>query len=112
MSLTDLTLKEGLSLFERRFGHKPDVLPGHLVHENRRHFYQRYLELLSEGIDEPAARNQAIRATAFGTHRMAHGYGDFQVELTGPPQMIDLGPPYGLRELPGSVDVVARRSDK
>jgi len=108
-SLSELAIRHAIRLFTNRFGAAPDELPGNLVSDNKRHFYEEYLKLLDEGNEPQACHIPAIRRISFGKSREAHGYTVFSVDCTGDDIIYRKGPPEQLRRVSKNIDVNARR---
>jgi hypothetical protein len=108
---TRYALERMLDAYKKRFGHAPDALDGYLSDKNKLNFQREYVRARDEqGLPEEEAKLAAIRRISFGKHRMAFGYDDFEVKL-GDKMEIDIGPPYGVREVPMTVAVIARQFD-
>jgi len=109
VSLTDFALSESLQRFGLRFPGAPDALPGLLVDDNKRNFQREYLTAIDGGMTPDEAKNHAITQISFGRQRIAHGYTQFSVELSGETQ-IPFGDPPVNRTVPAKIEVVARKS--
>jgi hypothetical protein len=108
VSVTGLVLDEGIARFEKRFGHPPNELPGSLMAGNKLNFQKEYARALDQGLPVEEAKLAAIRRISFGRHRAARGYDDFTVKTKGA-ELVDLGPGLGVREVPGSIEIMAKK---
>jgi hypothetical protein len=111
VSLTDVALDEATARYRADFGHEPSTLPGHLAFENKANFQRAYLLAVRQGMRPEEAKQVAIRGISFGRSRIARGYDDLHVDLTGE-ESVDLGPPLGIVQAPKGIDVEARRSKR
>jgi hypothetical protein len=108
-SATAHAIERMSSLYRRRFGHPPEALEGILAWSNKENFQREYYRLtMIEGLNESDAAVAAIKNVSFGKHRMASGYGKFEVTLSGT-ERVDLGPPFGMQRVPRRIFVIARR---
>lgn len=108
-SATAHAIERMSSLYSRRFGHPPEALEGILAWSNKENFQREYYRLRAiEGLSESDAAVAAIKNVSFGKHRVASGYGNFEVTLSGT-ERVDLGPPFGVQRAPRRIFVVARR---
>jgi hypothetical protein len=108
VSITGLVLDESIARFEKRFGHPPHELPGSLMAGNKLNFQREYARALDQKLPADEAKLAAIRRISFGKHRAARGYDDFTVKTSGT-KLVDLGSELGVREVPDSVEIIARK---
>jgi hypothetical protein len=109
LSATDVVLDESIAAFKKEFGHAPETLPGGLAWENKLNFQRSYATAMQKGLTHDAACQVAIREISFGRSRAARGYDRFSVEATDMAE-VDLGGSFGVRRVPTTVKITARRS--
>lgn len=109
-SLTDIVLDEAIVRFKQEFGHEPWSLPGDLAFENKRNFQRELVRAIEDGATPKEAEQIAIRRISFGRSRIKRGYSEIVV-TTDATAVVDLGEPFGKREVPTRVHVEARRGD-
>ncbi|MBK7074345.1 MAG: hypothetical protein IPH44_18780 [Myxococcales bacterium] len=114
VSATDYALNQATTFYKRRFGVEPESFEGHLGAENKLNFQREWYRLTSAGMGSDEAAKRAAGAISFGRHRASRGYDEFHVDFLGLPEEVDLGPPYGMREVPTGIRITARkqRGDK
>lgn len=74
------------------------------------HIQREWYRLTSAGMESDEAAKRAAGAISFGRHRASRGYDEFHVDLLGLPEEVDLGPPYGVQEVPTGIKVTASKA--
>jgi hypothetical protein len=107
-SWTIESLRAIIDAFRRRFGRGPSDMGGLLAWKNLLNFQREFARIRAEnpGLAEGVVAERAARATSFGQHRIALGYGDISVRYGN---MGDVTTPSGevLRNVPQWVEVKA-----
>ncbi|MFF9540150.1 hypothetical protein ACF1BU_29015 [Streptomyces sp. NPDC014724] len=109
-SLTEVALELVNAAFRKSYGSDPQALSGSLADRNLFNFQRewhaaRLANPKGKWTDWGAA---AIKKVSFGEWRVRLGYSEFEV-IMGEQVRVDLGEPYGEKNVPGSVDVMARK---
>ncbi|MEU9760056.1 hypothetical protein AB0D98_09810 [Streptomyces sp. NPDC047987] len=109
-SLTEVALELVNAAFSKSYGSNPQSLSGSLAERNLFNFQR---EWHAARLANPKGKwkdwgTTAIKKVSFGEWRIRLGYSEFEV-IMGPQVRVDLGDPYGEKNVPGSVDVIARK---
>ncbi|MBX3155260.1 MAG: DUF4157 domain-containing protein [Deltaproteobacteria bacterium] len=110
-SITTHVLREFELAYKQRFKQDLKAWKGTLAFENKLNFWREYVRLLDAKVPEGDARVAAVKEISFGKHRIALGFTDFEVTFRPdePPISADLGGSLGVRPVPPTINVTARK---
>jgi hypothetical protein len=108
LSLTSLAIEEAMKRFKARYPGGPNELPGSLADDNKANFRSEYLKAIDQGMTPDAAKVHAIKQISFGKQRIAHGYTELTVDVSGIVE-IPYGDPPQNRRVPKDIRIVARK---
>jgi hypothetical protein len=110
-SITEYALKLIIDRYQARFGDLNEI-HGSLAADNKSLYQLAYAELRNKGVDEDAAKMQAILRTPFGKYRAKLKYDKFEITLKrfewAVIPKLDSDPKKRFF-VPTSIDVIARR---
>lgn len=109
-SLTSAALQLVNAAFRKTYGEDPQSLSGSLADKNLLNFQREWHKAR---LADPKGKwkdwgKVAIGEVSFGDWRIKIGYSDFEVTM-GEQVTVDLGQDLGIKNVPGSVDVIARK---
>jgi hypothetical protein len=109
VSLTRYALEKFGDYYQRRFRMPLRVWHGHLAWENKAIFQREYtINNKLKGMPSEEAAISAVRATPFGTHRIAIGFTKFTVTM-GDDVDIEFGGALGDHRVPNFIAVLAEK---
>jgi hypothetical protein len=108
ISLTRYVLDAFGEFYERRFGYPLKAWGGNLAFENKLHYQREYVRLIDKGVPPEVAVNEAAKRISYGRHRIEAGFSKLTV-TPDPLVPVDLGPGFGIREVPPKVEIVAEK---